>query len=113
MEVCFPSHTTVLVLPLAGIQVRVGGQVTLGITFDVDPVSVQGIADQRRRVGGLGSLAHEACRDAVIVVDARLLWVAVAAVLYLVGDSIPPTCIECVEEDHAIQGHPDRPERCT
>jgi len=32
--------------PVAGIKVRIGGQVTAGIAFEVDAVSIQRIPDQ-------------------------------------------------------------------
>jgi len=54
---------------VTGVQVGVGGEVSVVVPLEVDPIAVQGVADQGGRAGPLRRLGRQARRVSVVVVD--------------------------------------------
>ena len=91
-------------MPVAGVEVGVGEHLAGLAAVAVQPEAVEGVADER---GVAGAGVVEAGGEAVVVVLAGALGMALAAVEDFVGDGVAAGGVEGVEDGAAAEQHAD------
>ena len=90
---------------MTAIKIGVREESAVGVSLDVDAVSVGGITHER---GPSGGLREDARRNGVVMKHPSLLRVFLAAVEYLMGGSVATLTVECVEQVQPVVEDADR-----